>query len=304
MAVKGFTLFGIHHEGMERGQSIPVIGDFIRFTFVENPGMAFGLDFGAPLLLGLFSIGAAIFLVYLLRKAHDTKIGGFHYALSMILAGAVGNLIDRVFYGVFYDYASLFHGKVVDFIDVDIPDNLFGLSLDRFYVFNIADSAVSVGIILLLIFYPKYERMMKERKGVGAEEAEGEDFEVDGEMDYDEGIDTMADDTLIHQTRFQQSATESGDQQDDNKSIKDSGDHKSHGNDSTKPSHTNDDSKSDSSSGHHSSRSHDSDSTSSSGGGWWSSHFGSSDSGSGSDSGSSDSGGWSDSGGSDSSSFD
>jgi len=165
LAVKGFSLFGIHHDGMQRGQSIPVLGDFLHFTFVENPGMAFGLDFGMPLLLGLFSIGAAVLLVHLLRRSGNGKIGGFHFALAMILGGAVGNLIDRLFYGLFYGYAPLFKGKVVDFIDVDILDiNFLGLTLDRFYIFNIADSAVSVGIVLLLIFYPKYQKQVEKEQ--------------------------------------------------------------------------------------------------------------------------------------------
>ena len=182
MAVKGFSLFGIEHTGMQRGVSIPVIGEFLQFTFVENPGMAFGLDFGMPLLLGLFSIGAAIFLVHLLRKSRDVPIGGFHIALAMILGGAVGNLIDRVFYGVFYGEAPLFKGKVVDFINVDFPDFL----MERFYIFNIADSAVSVGIVLLLIYYPKYQRMIEEKKK--KEEGEYSDTEI--------GIQSLSDHTL------------------------------------------------------------------------------------------------------------
>ena len=165
LAVKGFNLFGVHHQGMYLSESFSVIGDFLRITFVENPGMAFGLNLGLPYLLGLFSIGAAVFIVYLLRKSTVGKIGGFHVSLAMILGGAVGNLIDRVFYGLFYGYGGLFEGKVVDFIDVDIPDiSLFGKMLDRFYVFNIADSAVSVGIVLLLIFYPKQQREEERRK--------------------------------------------------------------------------------------------------------------------------------------------
>ncbi len=165
LAVKGFNLFGFRHEGMYLGESFSVIGDFLRFTFVENPGMAFGLNFGLPLLLGLFSIGAAIFLVYLLYKARHGKITGFHVALATILGGAVGNLIDRVFYGVFYGYAPLFEGKVVDFVDVDIPDiSLFGYTWDRFYIFNVADAAVSVGIVLLLIFYPRQQKQVEAQK--------------------------------------------------------------------------------------------------------------------------------------------
>jgi signal peptidase II len=155
MAVKGFHLFGISHNGMMPYESIPVIGDTLRWTFVENPGMAFGFNFGMPVVLALFSVIASIFLVVLLKRTESQGINGLRIALALILGGAVGNLIDRSLYGVLYDYAPLFYGKVVDFIDFDIPDiNLFGLHLNRFYVFNIADAAVSVGVVLLLFFYP------------------------------------------------------------------------------------------------------------------------------------------------------
>src|SRR6185295_15045167 len=69
------------------------------------------------------------------------------------------NLIDRAFYGLAYGYAPLFYGKVVDFIDFDIPDiNFLGLHLNRFYVFNIADAGVSIGVFLLLFFYPSHKK--------------------------------------------------------------------------------------------------------------------------------------------------
>lgn len=157
LAVKGFDIFGIRHEGMHLYESIQVFpgSDLLRWTFVENPGMAFGLNFGLPVVLSLFSIVASVFLVYMLRNSKRHRSTGLSVALSLILAGALGNLIDRVFYGVLYDYAGLFYGKVVDFIDVDLPDvTLFGRHFERFYVFNIADAAVSVGVVLLLFFYP------------------------------------------------------------------------------------------------------------------------------------------------------
>lgn len=155
LAIKGFNLLGIRHEGMQLYESKQVIGDFLRFTYVENPGMAFGLDFGMPVILSLFSIAATVFLVILLKRTEKNGLTGLRIALALILGGAVGNLIDRVFYGLFYGYASIFYGKVVDFVDVNIPDiRMFGLNLDRFYVFNIADAAVSVGVVLLLLFYP------------------------------------------------------------------------------------------------------------------------------------------------------
>jgi signal peptidase II len=157
LAVKGFDLFGFHHDGMMLYESIQVFpgSDVLRWTFVENPGMAFGLNFGMPVILSLFSIAASIFLVRMLNNSRRHKSPGLALSLALILAGAVGNLIDRVFYGVFYGYSGVFFGKVVDFIDVDLPDlNIFGMNLHRFYVFNIADAAVSVGVVLLLIFYP------------------------------------------------------------------------------------------------------------------------------------------------------
>jgi signal peptidase II len=153
--VKGFDLFGIHHAGMQLYESKEIFGDFLRFTYVENPGMAFGLNFGMPIILSTFSIAASVFLVYLIRRNRESDNIGLRIAFAMILGGAVGNLIDRVFYGLFYNYGPLFYGKVVDFVDVNIPDlKLFGNELHRFYVFNIADAAVSVGVVLLLFFYP------------------------------------------------------------------------------------------------------------------------------------------------------
>jgi signal peptidase II len=159
-AVRGFDLFGFHHQGMMPYESRPFLGDILRWTYVENPGMAFGLNFGMPVILSLFSLVAAIFLVYLLKRTERDGMSGLRIALTLILAGAVGNLIDRMFYGLIFGYGPLFYGKVVDFIDVDIPDiNILGLHLSRFYVFNIADAAVSVGVLLLLIFYPAHKQV-------------------------------------------------------------------------------------------------------------------------------------------------
>lgn len=155
VAVKGFNILGVEHHGMQLYESKEVLGDFLRLTYVENPGMAFGLNFGMPVILSLFSIAASIFLVYLIKRTTQNGNAGLRLAFAMILGGAVGNLIDRVFYGLFYGYAPLFYGKVVDFVDVNIPDmNILGNELNRFYVFNIADAAVSIGVVLLLIFYP------------------------------------------------------------------------------------------------------------------------------------------------------
>ncbi len=156
LAVKGFNLFGWQHEGMYYGESIPIWGTLLQLTYIENPGMAFGIEFGwGKIFLSLFSIFASIVLGYYLYKItfaqKAVKIG-----ISLVFAGAVGNLIDRVFYGVFYGTQPLFYGHVVDFIQVDIPDiNFMGINYTHFPIFNIADSCVTCGIILLILFHNK-----------------------------------------------------------------------------------------------------------------------------------------------------
>lgn len=162
LLVKGFSipLFDLYHAGMQLGETIPLIGNYVCLTFVENPGMAFGIDFGGKLYLTLFSIIASIGIaVYLYRIR--TEPFGVRLSLAMILGGAIGNLIDRVFYGVIFGEEQLFYGKVVDFLSlpfIKIPPfeiNLgfyktFFYGMDGFPIFNIADSAVTLGVLLLL----------------------------------------------------------------------------------------------------------------------------------------------------------
>jgi len=185
VAVRGFSLFGLDYQGMMLYESRELFGDAVRITFVENPGMAFGLNFDMPLVLSLFSLAASIFLLRILWKTRNDGMTGLRLALALILAGAVGNLIDRSFYGVAYGYASLFHGRVVDFIDVDLPDiSVFGREIKRFWVFNVADSAVSIGVVLLFFFYPGKESAQQppeappptesEETGVGGRAEKGE----------------------------------------------------------------------------------------------------------------------------------
>jgi signal peptidase II len=152
LMVKGISIpaLGISWEGMPYGSSKPIIGDFFRLTYIENPGMAFGIDIGGKLYFSLFSIIASMAIVYYLYRARHEHVG-FRIALAMILGGAVGNLIDRVFYGVIFDEAPLFYGRVVDFFDVDFFNiNIWGYHLSRWPVFNIADASVTLGVVLLL----------------------------------------------------------------------------------------------------------------------------------------------------------
>jgi signal peptidase II len=163
LVVKGFTLpiFDYYHQGMQLGQSIPVIGDFLRLTFVENPGMAFGIEVGNRLLLTLFSSAASIgILYYIYRLRNEAWI--LRFTLAIILGGAIGNLIDRSFYGVIFGEAPLFYGKVVDFIDMDFFQiDFLWIHMDRFAVFNIADASVSTGIVLMLLYYRKFTEAEK-----------------------------------------------------------------------------------------------------------------------------------------------
>ena len=154
LLVKGFALpaLGIEWAGMAYGSSIPLLGDFFRLTYIENPGMAFGIDMGGKLFFSIFSVVASGAIFLYLYYARSAGLG-FRIALALILGGAVGNLIDRVFYGVLFGEAPLFYGKVVDFFDVDFFDlTIFSYSMSRWPVFNFADACVTVGVVLLLVF--------------------------------------------------------------------------------------------------------------------------------------------------------
>ena len=155
LMVKGASIpvLGIALSGVPYGSSRPLLGNFLRLTYIENPGMAFGIDIGGKLFFSLFSIAASIAIVAYLYHARRESLG-FRLSLAMILGGALGNLIDRVFYGVIFGDAPLFYGKVVDFLDMNFFDiNVLGLQLTRWPVFNIADAAVTIGVLMLLFFH-------------------------------------------------------------------------------------------------------------------------------------------------------
>ncbi len=174
---------------MTIGQEISIFGNWFKLLFVENNGMAFGwLDGGSmKLVLSIFRILAviALFIVLIRLSRKNTKFGVL-FGISLITAGAIGNIIDSVFYGqifsesTFTQLASLFpdgggyagwlHGKVVDMlyfpiIDVArdnaswLPEFFFGPD-DHFIffrpIFNFADSAITVGVFYMLIFQWKW----------------------------------------------------------------------------------------------------------------------------------------------------
>jgi len=188
--IKGFAIpfLDITYKGMYPGQRIQILGDFFRITFVENPGMAFGFDPGIDykFWISIFSIIASVALIIYIYYARKQTLS-LRIALAFILGGAIGNLIDRLFYGVIYNYAPFFYGKVVDFLDFDFFDiTIFGRSYDRWPVFNIADSAVTIGILILLFFYRKEPQEKIVPEEVYQEPAPADEKSADSELKKDQ----------------------------------------------------------------------------------------------------------------------
>lgn len=155
--VKGLKIesIGINLQGMPYGSSKQLLGNFVRVTFIENPGMAFGIDIGPKMFLTLFTIIASFVILYYIFKHRND---GFliRLALALILAGAIGNLIDRTFYGMIFKYAPLFNGRVVDFVQVEFWDfTIFGRTYTTWPIFNVADVSVTVGFLIILFFHKK-----------------------------------------------------------------------------------------------------------------------------------------------------
>lgn len=169
------------------GTGFKMLGlDWARIHFVENKGMAFGITFGGStgkLILSLFRVFMVIFLIYLvigLIKAKEAT--GLLVCFALIIAGALGNIIDSAFYGLIFSessyhgglaelfpegggYGKFLHGKVVDMlyfpmIRTNFPEWFPFWGGDPFLffkpVFNIADSAISVGVVSIILFYRKF----------------------------------------------------------------------------------------------------------------------------------------------------
>lgn len=172
---------------MYEGEQIPVFGDWFMISFIENPGMAFGIEWGGVIgkyfLSGFRIVFSGFIIYYIYQLIKQNAKTGLVFCTSLILAGAVGNLIDCMFYGLIFTetvsfhnivselvpfgkgYAPFLQGKVVDMFyfplfDVYLPDWLpiwGGRQITFFqYIFNLADSAITVGIFLIFIFQKSF----------------------------------------------------------------------------------------------------------------------------------------------------
>ena len=189
--IKGMSIpfLNIKLTGMYHGESIPVIGNFFKITFIENPGMAFGFDPGSgyKFWVSLFSLAASIGLFIYLFSAREKPLS-LRIAIAMILGGAVGNLIDRALYGIFFNYAPLFYGKVVDFLDFDFFDfSILGRNYDRWPIFNLADASVTIGVLILLFFY---KQVKKEDEPIAVSESVNDTAPVNSTSDINENNQT------------------------------------------------------------------------------------------------------------------
>ena len=185
------------------GEEIYVIGNWFRIKFIENNGMAFGMELAGEygkVFLSIFRIVACTAIGYYIsilikKKAHP----GLIITVSMVFAGALGNIIDSAFYGLIFSesnymtgnvaeifpkdggYAGFLHGKVVDMlyfpiIETSIPEwiPLVGGKEVLFFrfIFNIADASITIGVIILLLFYRKtlsYSLLSKKEREILAQ---------------------------------------------------------------------------------------------------------------------------------------
>lgn len=153
------------------GDHIDVFSWF-KIFFIENNGMAFGMEIIGKLFLTLFRIIAVAALGYFIHTLIKKQARqGYIMSVALLLAGAAGNIFDSVFYGLLFSesttsqaanflpdtggYAPLFYGKVVDMLYFPIIQNADGQTIFFSPVFNVADSAITVAVVIILIFFRK-----------------------------------------------------------------------------------------------------------------------------------------------------
>jgi signal peptidase II len=185
---------------MTMGEEFSVIGSWFRIHFVENNGMAFGFEFGGDygkIFLSLFRIVAVFGIGWYITKLVKKDLPmGFIACVALIFAGAIGNIIDSAIYGLIFNdsfgqvatlfpegggYATFLHGRVVDMFYFPLFSGVFpswmpiwgGQDFEFFRpVFNVADSAISVGIFSIIIFYRKLFNNLDKKEELSQKETE------------------------------------------------------------------------------------------------------------------------------------
>ena len=176
----------IVHFNMIRGSvgQIQIFGEWFKLHYLTNPGMAFGMQLpfeNSKIYLTLFRIIAMFAIGYYLYYLHKKEAPkGLLICIGLILGGAIGNLVDSIFYGVFLDNAPFdapspwFYGQVVDMFYIDIwegylPDwipIIGGDHMALWPVFNIADASIFVSIIIILIFQKRYFKPLEKTEAI------------------------------------------------------------------------------------------------------------------------------------------
>jgi signal peptidase II len=171
-------------------RSIPLVGDWLRLTFTENPGMAFGITIGPPGTVAVLSLIATCLVAAYIYRIRD-GYAPYLWSLSLIFGGAVGNIIDRVFYGVILDYGTWFTGHVVDFIHVSLWKGFIpqavpligGSYMELFPIWNVADMSIVLGVVGVLFFHRTFHerRLAAHREAQGPSTEEGPNEEAASE---------------------------------------------------------------------------------------------------------------------------
>lgn len=163
---------------MYPGQSIALLSDWLRLTFTQNPGMAFGITLGVANLVPVLAIVATTLIVLYILHVRD-GYQPYVASLMVILGGALGNIIDRIFYGMIFGYGGFFQGRVVDFIHVDVwrgplPETIpfvGGTPVALFPIWNVADMAIVLGVVGILFFQKEFHARLDLEKAASSPEA-------------------------------------------------------------------------------------------------------------------------------------